>query len=66
MSDLVLATRNAGKIADLQGLIDSEPGLDGLRDGRHRVIGLGRADDRYFTFAAGVGLDAAVVRGSLE
>jgi diacylglycerol kinase family enzyme len=36
--------------------------LDGLRDGRHRVIGLGRADDRYFTFAAGVGLDAAVVR----
>jgi diacylglycerol kinase family enzyme len=36
--------------------------LDALRDGRHRVIGLGRADDRYFTFAAGVGLDAAVVR----
>jgi diacylglycerol kinase family enzyme len=36
--------------------------LDGLRSGRHRVIGLGRADDRYFTFAAGVGLDAAVVR----
>jgi diacylglycerol kinase family enzyme len=36
--------------------------LEALRDGRHRVIGLGRADDRYFTFAAGVGLDAAVVR----
>ncbi|HEX8348021.1 MAG TPA: diacylglycerol kinase family protein [Actinoplanes sp.] len=36
--------------------------LDGLRDGRHRVIGLGRADDRYFTFTAGLGLDAAVVR----
>lgn len=36
--------------------------LDGLRDGRHRVIGLGRADDRYFTFCAGMGLDAAVVR----
>jgi diacylglycerol kinase family enzyme len=36
--------------------------LDGLRDGRYRVIGLGRADDRYFTFCAGVGLDAAVVR----
>ncbi|MGK5679049.1 diacylglycerol/lipid kinase family protein [Actinoplanes sp. URMC 104] len=36
--------------------------LDGLRDGRHRVIGLGRADDRYFTFAGGMGLDAAVVR----
>jgi diacylglycerol kinase family enzyme len=36
--------------------------LAGLRDGRHRVIGLGRADDRYFTFTAGLGLDAAVVR----
>ncbi|SNY07590.1 diacylglycerol/lipid kinase family protein [Paractinoplanes atraurantiacus] len=36
--------------------------LDGLRDGRHRVIGLGRADDRFFTFAAGFGFDAAVVR----
>ena len=27
-----------------------------------RTIGLGRADDRYFTFCAGLGLDAAVVR----
>jgi diacylglycerol kinase family enzyme len=36
--------------------------LAGMRDGRHRVIGLGRADERYFTFCAGVGLDAAVVR----
>jgi diacylglycerol kinase family enzyme len=36
--------------------------LAGLREGRHRVIGLGRADDRYFTFCAGMGLDAAVVR----
>jgi diacylglycerol kinase family enzyme len=36
--------------------------LAGMRDGRHRVIGLGRADDRYFTFCAGIGLDAAVVR----
>jgi diacylglycerol kinase family enzyme len=36
--------------------------IDGLRTGRHRVIGLGRADDRYFTFCAGMGLDAAVVR----
>lgn len=31
MTQLVLATRNAGKIADLQGLIDSEPSLDGLQ-----------------------------------
>ena len=36
--------------------------LEALRDGRQRTIGLGRADERYFTFCAGVGLDAAVVR----
>jgi len=36
--------------------------LEGLREGRSRTIGLGRADDRYFTFCAGLGLDAAVVR----
>ncbi|MFC4021629.1 diacylglycerol/lipid kinase family protein [Micromonospora sp. GCM10011542] len=35
--------------------------LEGLRLGRHRIIGLGRADDRYFTFCAGFGLDAAVI-----
>lgn len=36
--------------------------LDGLRDGRHRVINLGRADDRFFTFAGGLGWDAATIR----
>jgi diacylglycerol kinase family enzyme len=36
--------------------------LEGLREGRTRTIGLGRADDRYFTFCAGLGLDAEVVR----
>jgi diacylglycerol kinase family enzyme len=36
--------------------------LEALREGRSRTIGLGRADDRYFTFCAGLGLDAAVVR----
>ena len=36
--------------------------LEALREGRRRTIGLGRADDRYFTFCAGVGLDAEVVR----
>ncbi|MGW0431301.1 diacylglycerol/lipid kinase family protein [Micromonospora sp. NPDC003197] len=36
--------------------------LEGLREGRTRTIGLGRADDRYFTFCAGLGLDAAVIR----
>ena len=36
--------------------------LDALRAGRYRSVGLGMADDRYFTFSAGVGLDAEVVR----
>lgn len=36
--------------------------LEGLRLGRSRTIGLGRADDRYFTFCAGFGLDAAVIK----
>ncbi len=36
--------------------------LEALREGRSRVVGLGRADDRYFTFCAGLGLDAEVVR----
>jgi diacylglycerol kinase family enzyme len=36
--------------------------LEALREGRSRTIGLGRADDRYFTFCAGFGLDAEVVR----
>ena len=36
--------------------------LEGCALGRHRTIGLGRADDRYFTFCAGFGLDAAVIR----
>ncbi|MEH0843865.1 diacylglycerol kinase family protein [Micromonospora sp. CPCC 205711] len=35
--------------------------LEGLRLGRSRRIGLGRADDRYFTFCAGFGVDAAVI-----
>jgi diacylglycerol kinase family enzyme len=36
--------------------------LEALREDRTRTIGLGRADDRYFTFCAGLGLDAEVVR----
>lgn len=35
--------------------------LDALREGRRRPLGLGRLDQRYFTFAAGVGFDADVV-----
>jgi diacylglycerol kinase family enzyme len=36
--------------------------LEALHTGRVRTVGLGRADDRYFTFCAGLGLDAEVVR----
>jgi diacylglycerol kinase family enzyme len=36
--------------------------LESLSAGRVRTIGLGRADERYFTFCAGFGLDADVVR----
>jgi diacylglycerol kinase family enzyme len=36
--------------------------LEALREGRCRPIGLGLADDRYFTFCAGLGLDAEVIR----
>lgn len=36
--------------------------LDALRTGRSRRIGLGKADDRWFTFTAGFGYDAEVVR----
>jgi diacylglycerol kinase family enzyme len=35
--------------------------LDALREGRRRAVSLGMADDRWFTFAAGLGLDADVV-----
>lgn len=36
--------------------------LDALREGRRRTVSLGRADSRYFVFAAGLGFDAAIVR----
>lgn len=36
--------------------------LDSLPAGRTRTVGLGRADDRYFCFNAGLGFDAEVVR----
>jgi diacylglycerol kinase family enzyme len=36
--------------------------LDALREGRRRPITLGRAGDRWFTFCAGMGLDAEVVQ----
>lgn len=36
--------------------------LEALRDGRFRRVSLGRANGRYFTFCAGIGLDAAVIK----
>jgi diacylglycerol kinase family enzyme len=36
--------------------------LDGLARGRTREVSAGLADDRFFTFNAGLGLDAQVVR----
>jgi diacylglycerol kinase family enzyme len=36
--------------------------LNALRQRRTRTINLGRVDDRYFTFCAGLGIDAEVVR----
>lgn len=35
--------------------------LQALEVGRHRTVGLGRADSRWFTFNAGLGWDAEVV-----
>lgn len=35
--------------------------LEALRAGRSSRVGLGQADDRWFTFCAGLGLDAAAV-----
>lgn len=36
--------------------------LGALRTGSRRVVGLGCANERYFTFCAGLGLDAEVIR----
>ena len=36
--------------------------LEALRTDRRRSVGLGKADDRWFTFCAGLGFDAQVVR----
>jgi diacylglycerol kinase family enzyme len=36
--------------------------LAALRSGSRRTLGLGKADGRWFTFCAGLGLDAGVIR----
>lgn len=42
--------------------IATEQILEGLARGRTRIVSVGQAGDRYFTFNAGLGLDAEVVR----
>lgn len=37
--------------------------IDAMSNDRRRAVSLGRADGRWFVFAAGLGLDAAVVAG---
>jgi diacylglycerol kinase family enzyme len=37
--------------------------LEALRAGRRRPVSLGRLDERWFVFAAGVGFDAAIIAG---
>jgi diacylglycerol kinase family enzyme len=53
-------TRAVGTPPDLVDAVGQV--LDSLARGRHRRIGVGQAGDRYFTFNAGLGLDAEVVR----
>jgi diacylglycerol kinase family enzyme len=53
-------TRAVGMPGDLVDAVGQV--LQCLADGRHRRIGVGLAGDRYFTFNAGLGLDAEVVR----
>ncbi len=53
-------------LAQALGLpVDTEAAIarvkEALAAGRYRTIGLGLAGDRYFTFSAGLGLDAEVV-----
>lgn len=42
--------------------VATEQILEGLSAGRSHRVGLGRVNDRYFTFNAGLGLDAETVR----
>jgi diacylglycerol kinase family enzyme len=53
-------TRAVGMPPDLVDAVGQV--LDSLERGRYRRIGVGLAGDRYFTFNAGLGLDAEVVR----
>ena len=63
----VIPGGGANVLARALGLpLDAAAAIRQIREavevGRHRTIGLGLADDRYFTFSAGLGWDAEVVR----
>lgn len=63
----VIPGGGANVLARALGLpLDAAAAIRQIREaveaGRHRRIGLGLADDRYFTFSAGLGWDAEVVR----
>ena len=63
----VIPGGGANVLARALGLpVDAAVAIRRLRElieaGRYRTIGLGRAADRYFTFSAGLGLHAEVVR----
>jgi diacylglycerol kinase family enzyme len=63
----VIPGGGANVLARALGLpLDAAEAIRQLREaiaaGRHQTIGLGRAADRYFTFSAGLGMDAEVVR----
>ena len=63
----VIPGGGANVLARALGLpVDAATAIDRVRDviaaGRYRTIGLGLAGDRYFTFSAGLGMDAETVR----
>ena len=63
----VIPGGGANVLARALGLpVDAAAAIDRVREviaaGRYRTIGLGLAGDRYFTFSAGLGMDAETVR----
>ena len=62
----VIPSGGGNVLAQALGLpVDTEAAIARVKDaiaaGRYRTVGLGLAGDRYFTFSAGLGLDAEVV-----
>jgi diacylglycerol kinase family enzyme len=55
--DLIVALGGDGTVNEVvNGIL-----LDAIHENRRRPVSMGLADDRYFTFTAGYGFDAAVV-----